>query len=137
MEREFAEQSSAFPSTPGSVFPLYHVLADFGDYAGGEVIAACSNDPLRFDGVALKSGSRIAVILASWTSEPQRVRVTGMPAAAHVRRLTAAGAELALTQPECYRAGAEIELPVSGDGVEVQLEPFEVARLEFACRERK
>ena len=33
-----------FPSTPGSVFPLYHVFADVADWKEGELLQARSND---------------------------------------------------------------------------------------------
>ena len=134
MGREEAQPSS-FPSQPGSVFPLYHALADFGAYAGGVVIETLSNDPLRFDGVALKRGSRVAVILVSWIPEPQRVLITGIFAATRVRRLNAASAEIALFQPERYRAALESEISASTAGLEVTLEPFEVARLEIPGEE--
>ena len=46
-------EPALFRSIPGAVFPLYHVLADFGEFAGGAVIPAKSSDPLRIDGVVL------------------------------------------------------------------------------------
>jgi hypothetical protein len=40
-----------FRSLPGGVFPLYHVLADVGEFAGGEVIPSESSAPLRVEGL--------------------------------------------------------------------------------------
>ncbi|HVF26601.1 MAG TPA: hypothetical protein VM943_00070, partial [Pyrinomonadaceae bacterium] len=34
-----------FRSLPGAVFPLYHVFADFGEFAGGLVVPSKSSDP--------------------------------------------------------------------------------------------
>ena len=43
-----------FRSIPGAVFPVYHVLADIGEFAGGEVLAGRPSDALAVDGIALR-----------------------------------------------------------------------------------
>ncbi len=40
-----------FPSLPGAVFPLYHVLAEVGEFAAGEIISLSSSDPLMVIGL--------------------------------------------------------------------------------------
>jgi len=63
-----------FPSSPGCVFPLYHVLADIGEFAGAGVVPSASDAPLRVDGLALKNGRQTRILLANLTPEPQVVR---------------------------------------------------------------
>ena len=45
-----------FPSRPGMVFPLFHVLADANEFAGGRVLPSVSSDPLAFDGLVVRRG---------------------------------------------------------------------------------
>ena len=47
-----------FPSIPGSVFPVYHALADVGEFAGGHAVGSSSSEPLRIDGIVLAKGGR-------------------------------------------------------------------------------
>ena len=58
-------EPALFRSIPGAVFPLYHVLADFGEFAGGAVIPAKSSDPLRIDGVVLHKDHKNRLLLAN------------------------------------------------------------------------
>ena len=43
-----------FPSKPGMVFPLFHVLADGNEIAGAAVLRCESADPLRFNAMVLQ-----------------------------------------------------------------------------------
>jgi D-apionolactonase len=56
-----------FPSRPGMVFPLYHVLADAGELAGAEVLPVASSQPLAFDGLAC---ARTALSGSCWRASP-------------------------------------------------------------------
>ena len=47
-----------FRSLPGAVFPLYHVLADVGEFAGGEVLISKSSDPLKVEGIVLRKNGK-------------------------------------------------------------------------------
>ena len=51
-----------FRSIPGAVFPVYHVLADIGEFAGGEVLAGQPSDALAVDGIALRKDGRVRVL---------------------------------------------------------------------------
>ena len=58
MEREAGcPLPDKFPSRPGMVFPLFHVLADANEFAGGRRAAgACRPTRCAFDGLALRRG---------------------------------------------------------------------------------
>ena len=50
-----------FRSLPGAVFPLYHILADVGEFAGGEVLVSKSSDPLKVEGIALRKNGETRI----------------------------------------------------------------------------
>ena len=118
-----------FRSIPGAVFPLYHVLADVGEFAGGHVVASRSSAPLRFDGLALQRGARTRLLLASFADEPQRVLVSGLRGALSVQTLDASSAEQAMRSPELFRAQAGEPLAVDGE-LAVALPPFALVRID-------
>lgn len=70
-----------FPSVPGGLFPLYHVLAAVGEFVGGEVIQCTSSAPLLVEGLVLAKEGRTLVLLANLVAEPQQVslrEITGI-----------------------------------------------------------
>jgi hypothetical protein len=96
-----------FPSIAGGVFPLYHVLADVGEFTGGEVWSGISSDPLRVDGLVLKKAGELRVLLVNFTEQPQQVDLTGVLNVnrdATVRRLDETNVLQAMHAPAAYRA---------------------------------
>ena len=68
LERESGSELPArFPSQPGQVFPLYHVLADLGDLKGAELVECRSSDPLTVVGLAARRDGRMSLLVG----EPQ------------------------------------------------------------------
>jgi hypothetical protein len=90
-----------FPAEPGGVFPLYHVLADVGAFAGGEVIIAESSQPLTVSVLALRKDGRVRLLLANHTLQTQMVNLDG---AWTGRTLDTSTAALALTDPATFRS---------------------------------
>ena len=119
-----------FPSIPGAVFPLYHVLADVGEFAGGEVITSHSSDSLKVESLALRHDGRRTMLLANLTDGPQRVRVGSFAAAIDIRRLDETNARQAMMDPEHFRAGTRETHGASNDTLELTLPPFALARLD-------
>jgi hypothetical protein len=113
----------------GSVFPLFHALADIGDFAGGEILKTTSSRPLLVEGLALRRAGRTRLMLANLTPVSQRVRLvrSGRQAgAATVRRLTAASVAAATAGPEAFRSAAAHAL----EGEIVELSPHELATID-------
>src|SRR5262249_44518637 len=118
-------------SLPHSVFPLYHVLADVGEFAGGEVVPSRSSQPLQVDGLVLQKDGRSRLLLANLSAEPQRVMVHGVGRAPRVRMMDQTNVEEAMQSPEVFRAG-EGEQVQSVDGkLELNLRPFAMARIDW------
>jgi hypothetical protein len=124
-------EPALFRSIAGGVFPLYHVLADFGEFAGGAVIPAKSSDPLRIDGVVLHKDHKNRLLLANLSPKPQTVKVTALGGTVLVRMLDERNAEEAMTSPEMFRTEqGEAEKTTNGS-LEVKLLPFGIGRLDW------
>jgi D-apionolactonase len=117
-----------FHTIPGAVFPLYHVLADVAEFAGGEVVAMQSSDPLKIEAMQLQHGARRVLLLANLTNEAQTAMMTGIETATRFRRLCERNAEAAMRAPESFRTQWEVRKLTSQ---EIQLSPFEIVRLDW------
>jgi hypothetical protein len=121
-----------FRSLPGGVFPLYHVLADVGEFAGGEVIPSTSTQPLLLDGLALRKGAATRVILASLIAAPQRVHFQHGGHAVFIRILDERNAEAAIREPESFRAQASQRLDTPDGSITLELLPYAIARIDVS-----
>ncbi|MCS6848247.1 MAG: hypothetical protein RMN52_11100 [Anaerolineae bacterium] len=107
------------------VFPMYHVFADIAEF-GGRVVASRSSDPLAVEGLALRKGKRLRVLLTNLTDRPQTVMLRGIGSKAKVKMLDASNAEAAMKRPEAWRAGASTPL---GNRT-ITLPPCAIARID-------
>jgi hypothetical protein len=120
-----------FRSLSGAVFPLYHVLADAGEFAGGKVLPTRSSDPLEVEGLALQHDGRTRVLLANLGSEPRYVRLVGLGESVRVRHLNVSNAVEAMCSPEEFRARPGTPLRAAArDGLELDLSPYTVVRVD-------
>jgi hypothetical protein len=125
MERlEESPRRDPFPSVPGAVFPMYHVLADVAEFAGGAL------QPLQADhpqgrpsvcGCVLTSGGRRRLLVANLTPGEQLVDWPGAAVEGKLRRLALANVEHAMREPERYREVSDAAAAHSG----VKLGPYE------------
>ncbi|MCC7370324.1 MAG: hypothetical protein IT306_18005 [Chloroflexi bacterium] len=121
-----------FPSLAGGVYPLYHVLADVGELAGGEALRCQTTDALRVMGLAIRRGAQTRVLLANLTPERLRIPVSGLSGEWLARRLDEHTARRALAEPERFRAEEGVRRAVRNGRLEVELLPYAVARLDRA-----
>lgn len=99
-----------FPSTPGSVFPMYHVLADLAE-AAGSTVRFLETDPSRgIQGLLLEARDRRRLLIANPTEE---AKVVWLPAELHegraswrLRLLDQANLADACSQPDEFRRTA-------------------------------
>jgi hypothetical protein len=120
-----------FRSLPGSVFPLYHVLADVGEFAGGEVISTQSSDRLKVDGLGIRQAGRTRLVLANLSPEPQDITVQNIGDPVQVRLLDETNAPAALESPETFRAEAGVLKQTNDGELQLTLLPYAIARIDF------
>ena len=119
-----------FPSRPGQVFPLFHVLADIAEWTAGSLLDLAASQPLVAVGLAVEDRSGRHVLVANVTAEPQRVLVRGLGARVATRILDDASATWALGDPATFRATPGHPIAVTDGDVWLGLGPYAVARLD-------
>jgi hypothetical protein len=121
-----------FPSSPGTVFPLYHVFHDLADLKGGRLVEATATEPLLVDGLALRENGKSHVVLANLTPRTQAVTVGPFEAAKlRVRQLNEETAAQALADPERFRASGAVT-PAQDGHLRLELSPYALARIDEA-----
>ena len=60
-----------------TLFPLYHVLGDVGEFGRCEVLRLSGPDPLRVAALAMRNGPRLRLLLASFDPAPQVLALSG------------------------------------------------------------
>ena len=120
-----------FPSVPGGVFPLYHVLADVGEFAGCQAAATHSSDPLRVDGLTLLKDRRCRLLLANFSAIPQKVVVSlaGLTQAT-LFVMDRSNVSAAMSRPEEFRAAPGRKVTATAGQVELELAAEGIARLD-------
>lgn len=117
-----------FPSLPGAVFPLYHVLADVAEFAGGWMIGLQSDDSLKVEAMLLERGQQQSLLLANLTPETQTATMDGINQVSKLRRLHGQNAEAAMCEPETFRRQFD---PIRLSSGKIELSPFEIVRLDW------
>lgn len=121
-----------FPSTPGAVFPLYHVLADVAEFAGGTVQPLNSNEPLQTCALALEHARRRRVMVANLTDQPKVVLLDAawLGPRARFTVLDEESMQNAMRQPERFRSSAASMIEAAGGRYRLALLPYSVTRLD-------
>lgn len=119
-----------FPSIPGTVFPLYHVLADVGAFAGGEVLVSHASRPDLVEGLALRKGGRCLALVANLTAWPVEVALQGVGSVVRVRLMDATNVERAVRKPDRFRGEGDDVVSAAGE-LWIGLRPFAVARFDW------
>lgn len=121
-----------FPSSPGIVFPMYHVFRDLADLKAGQLVEATATEPLLVDGLALRSNGTMHVLVANLTPRPQLATVGPFKARqVRVRQLNEETAQEAMSEPERFRASGTVT-SVRDGRLSLELPPYAVVRLDEA-----
>lgn len=129
-QREGSLLPDKFVSMPGCVFPMYHVFAAAGDFAGGSVRISHSSDPLVVDVLVLVKDERIRVLLANYTAEMQEVKVSGLSGSLRIKFLDETNVVDAMCNPADFRDAAGYDLQSEGHDPVVRLKPFAIAQID-------
>lgn len=118
-----------FPAAAGAVFPLYHVLADIGEFAGGLLLPLVTDRPLEAEALLLEHGGRRRALVANLGPGECAVELELEGGAGRLRLLDQSRAA-ALNDPETFRAEAGERVQWAGV-LSLRLPPFAVARLDL------
>lgn len=119
----------SFLSTPGLVFPVYHVFADIAGLKTAELMACSSTDPLRVQGLALNDGENIHLLVANLTADTQTCALEGITGdSAQVRSLNATTVSHATAQPLQFRSQRS-SMPISGSTLTLALAPYSFTKI--------
>ena len=121
-----------FPLEPGSVYPVFHLLADIGEFHGKQIYPTLSSHPLLVEGLTLfDTRGRRRILVANLTPEIQETKIKTGTCKALVRSLDETNAEEAMQRPEAFREQrGNLADSVSGK-IELKLLPFALARIDI------
>ena len=132
MERESGSLlSEKFHSLPGSVFPLYHVLADVGEFAGGYVLPTESSNPLKVNSIAIYKKGKIRLIIANFGHEHRRVVVQNLNRTVYVKQLNERNVKRAMQSPESFRKRKGTRLNPCNGVIKLDLFPYSITRIDY------
>lgn len=125
-----APLSNGWAVFPEAVFPIYHVLADLGEFAGGKAEPCALTHPTRLTALLLRHHERSTLLLANLGAQRETVEWTG-PRPTRLRRLAAHQASEAARHPETFRTAAWTPVPAGSGVFPLALDPFEFVRAEL------
>lgn len=131
MERDAGGAAPAlFPSQPGQLFPLYHVLRSIAGFS--QVAPTRSSHPLAVEALVVETpdGKR-RVLVANLTGSETKARIPTDGKAATVRRLEQASLAAAMADADYLHAPGGVEIEANEGFFSVALAPYAVARLDL------
>ena len=133
METEYGSPlPEKFYSLRGAVFPLYHVFADIGEFAGGQIMTTSSSNPLKITGLAIHKKGRTRVILANLVSEIQQLTVHNLSGSVYIRHLNENNVEQAMQSPEAFRAQTLLKQLTIKGSLKLELLPYALVCIDRA-----
>ena len=123
-------RTAAFPSLPGGVFPMYHVLRDALEHKDARVRTCTSSARRVADAFVWECAGEVAGLVANLTWKPCRVKLGPLPETGYrVRRLNDLSWQRAALSPEAFRSEGD-RLCTRGGRLMLDLVPFETVYLE-------
>ncbi len=119
-----------FQSQAGCVFPLYHVLADLGEFRGGQFRPLQSNQPLKALGIQLLKEDKECLVVANLTPLAQSIALDGLAGDYSVRVLDETSFNLSVQAPDDFRRQGGSALHPQDGRLDLKLLPYAVARLD-------
>jgi hypothetical protein len=119
-----------FPSAPGAVFPLWHVLADLAEWRTGRLLAVTGPEG-KVAALGFENGRARHLLVASLRRVSQEVTLRGLAGErARVRTLDVASAAEASREPEAFRASMS-DVAVRSGELSLALDAYAVARVDW------
>jgi hypothetical protein len=101
-----------------------------GEFAGGAVLRATTDDPLGATALALRAGERVRVLVANLRPVRQQIALRLPVEWARVPTLDETNAEWAICEMEGFRAARGEVVSVVGGTLILDLLPYAVARVD-------
>jgi len=121
--------TDSWPAPPGSVYPVYHVLADMAGYA--RLCPTLSSHPLQTEAMTLLDATqRRRILVANLTTDTLDLRIKSGTCKAVIRVLNASNVEEAALDPETFRARPGKEATAAGGKLALELGPYALARVD-------
>ncbi len=120
----------AFSSRPGMIFPIYWILEFLSEANGGNLLALASENPMLVQGLAVKKGERLWVVVSNLQPRASHVMVTPpFRGTAAMRRLNEISMDADYHSPKDFRANNET-IAVDETGIVLRLAPYETVFIE-------
>jgi len=131
METVEGSSSEGFPALPGCVFPLYHVLADLGEFRGGSVLHGHCVAPLSIAAFTVEARGQASTFLANLEPEMKEAVVRGALGRGRLRLLDETNVERACREPDAFRTErGEVVSPREGQ-LRMTLRAYATARIDW------
>ena len=75
---DVSSRPKEFPSRPGELFPVYHLLRELGKFKGGSVYSVDTSDNLSAVGLTLHKQGRLRMLVGNLTGETQTITLRGL-----------------------------------------------------------
>jgi hypothetical protein len=112
------------------VFPLYHIFAEVGTFAGEQVMLSKSSDPLQVESLVLQKGDQILVLVANYQNVPSRIQVMGLSDRVRVKRLDETNVLEAIQCPQKYRRRPGQILATENGCLSLEIKPYAIALID-------
>jgi hypothetical protein len=124
-----SENPELFLSSPGMVFPVYHVFADIAGLKQGELLECSSTNPLRVQALALGTANSVHLLIANLRPEAEQCSIDGLRGhRVAVRSLDEHTARQAMAEPLEFRA-QQTWIPFAGPTLTLTLAPYSVTSI--------
>jgi D-apionolactonase len=118
-------------STRQQVSPIYHVLADLGDWRTTVLVHSTSSDPRTVETLVVRSERGEHALIANLTGEAQPCSLPSSASSVRLRALEESALADALSEPDAYRE-SRTALWVDDALLHVELSPYSVLRIDPA-----
>jgi len=129
--RKGAPLPEVFATKPGEVFPVYHVLHDIGEFAGGQVREVPTTDTLSVVALGLIKDKRTRLMVANLTDQEQVVKIRGLPSG-DVVLCTLDGKNIASAKADPENFFRRGEVTASADELESHLPAHGILRIDHS-----
>jgi hypothetical protein len=116
-----------FNSTPGMIFPVFHLFKYLLHDKSFKVIRSLSSNPLKVDVLTLSDGNHIKIIVINFTTERQEIIFTGISGEFTIKQLNTESFADATADPEWVKNSSKAGVRFDD---KICLEPFSLSFID-------